>query len=570
MRLTKIVATAIGLAAVADGLGGGPTQGGRGYRGAKGASAYHWIRSGMGGLSALRVVGPSASCPASCSPRVVGPQGVVPGGRGPSALQRASTRGRRRERRASSSSSAPPGGAAQEPQLPPRPRTLRRALVDSRQLVARELEEASYEDGAPQVAGIYGSSLTGYVSSNPRIQLDPLAQSPSTYRMSWKAPPRNVLLLKKQTAELLPYVVEIGTWLQETAGVNVLVEPLVGEQLAESGMGGELAFQDYDPVSAAAEGKVIDLVVTVGGDGLVLHLSHMFQGPMPPVMSFAMGSLGFLTPFEIDRFKEHLMDIFSPAGSDVVLRDRLEAQITRNGVPLEGKKFRVLNELSIDRGSSPYLSTLECRYGGSFLTSLVADGLIVATPTGSTAYSLSAGGSMVHPSVAGMLFTPVCAHSLTMRPMVFPTSQELEIIVPQVSRCSAWASFDGKRRQLLRRDDSVVVRECDYPLPTIVLEDCTNDWFSSLQRSFNLNNRPAQKPLGSKAKMALQNEGCTDDGEGSECLPLDPTSPFMHPAVFRTGTSDAGAHVECSISDEVSDLNEYCNSAEDSDACDIF
>ena len=498
----------------------------------------------------LRSMGPSASC----SPRVAGAQG----GQGPKGRRTGGARGRREACRASSSPSPSPSPSPSEPQLPARPQTLRRALVQ-----AQELEAA----GRKAAQGITGSSMTGYASSNPRILLEPLERSPSTYRMSWKAPPRYVLLLKKQTAELLPYVVEIGTWLQETAGVNVLVEPLVVEQLAESGVAGAASFQGFDPASAESEGVDIDLVVTIGGDGLVLHLSHMFQGAMPPVMSFAMGSLGFLTPFEMDRFKEHLLSMFSPAGSDVVMRDRLEAQITRNGVPLEGKKFRVLNELSIDRGSSPYLSTLECRYGGTFLTSLVADGLIVATPTGSTAYSLSAGGSMVHPSVAGMLFTPVCAHSLTMRPMIFPTSQELEIIVPQVSRCSAWASFDGKRRQLLRRDDSVVVRECEYPLPTIVLADCTNDWFSSIQRSFNMNNRPAQKPLGSKAKAKLTMEGCGDDSEGgSACLPLDPTSPFMHPALFPTGSAQ---NVACAERDEVEDLQDYCNSTDDTDACDI-
>eukprot|EP00741_Cyanophora_paradoxa_P017904 tig00021036_g17293.t1 len=102
---------------------------------------------------------------------------------------------------------------------------------------------------------------------------------------------------------------------------------------------------------------------------------------------------------------------------------------------------------------------------------------------------------MLHPSVPAILFTPLCPHSLSFRPAVFPDSAVIEIRVPEGSRALAWASFDGKQRTKLNRGESIVVRMYEYPIPTVNKTDNTSDWFDSLARCLNWNERVGQKPL---------------------------------------------------------------------------
>lgn len=108
--------------------------------------------------------------------------------------------------------------------------------------------------------------------------------------------------------------------------------------------------------------------------------------------------------------------------------------------------YSVLNEAVVDRGQSPYLSVLDLSCDSQYITTSQGDGVIFATPTGSTAYSLAAGGSIVFPSVPAILVTPVCPHTLSFRPMLMPDSAVLNCQIPADGRASAWASFDGKHR----------------------------------------------------------------------------------------------------------------------------
>ncbi len=173
-----------------------------------------------------------------------------------------------------------------------------------------------------------------------------------------------------------------------------------------------------------------------------------------------------------------------PPGAYIALRMRLRCELVRrDGVQ---NSYEVLNEVVVNRGNNPYLSKIECYERDRLITKVQADGVIVATPTGSTAYSVSAGGSMVHPCVAAILFTPVCPHSLSFRPVILPDSAELELRIPKDARDTAWVSFDGKNRHELRRGDAVRVRMSPHPLPTINKYDQTNDWFGSLGRRVRL------------------------------------------------------------------------------------
>ena len=210
-------------------------------------------------------------------------------------------------------------------------------------------------------------------------------------------------------------------------------------------------------------------------------MASLFQRSVPPIVAFHLGSLGFLTNFDFGRFQAHITNVIE-GRARLNLRMRLACAIERSNST--SHEVHCLNELVIDRGTSSYLAQLELHVDDALVTLVQADGLIVATPTGSTAYSvrdlrlpppppprqekeptrrsisaplaltvtrrrqrrwggrgaaqLSAGGAIVHPAVPAMLFTPICPHTLSFRPLVLPDSVEVKIVNPRDSRNTAW------------------------------------------------------------------------------------------------------------------------------------
>ncbi|KAI0557307.1 adenylate kinase [Gracilaria domingensis] len=305
----------------------------------------------------------------------------------------------------------------------------------------------------------------------------------------WNQRPRTILLLVKKDPSLIGSVLEAARHLIEIENLKVIVEPQVQTRAIANGL-----FLDTFASSETLHQKV-DLVLCLGGDGLILHVCTLFKTAVPPVVSFNLGSLGFLTPFQFEDFQAEIAAILK-GDCNLSLRMRLTCGIIRNGYVEQ--EFQVLNEVVVDRGASPYLSNLDCYCDGKYITTVQADGIIMSTPTGSTAYSMSAGGSMVHPSVPAILFTPICPHSLSFRPIVFPDSAKLRIEISEDARSHAWASFDGKSRQQLRRGDGLLVEMNLFPVPTVNKTDHTGDWFQSLDRAFNFNSRAMQKPVSRK------------------------------------------------------------------------
>jgi len=155
--------------------------------------------------------------------------------------------------------------------------------------------------------------------------------------------------------------------------------------------------------------------------------------------------------------------------------------------------FEVLNDLVIDRGPSPYVSMLELFGDEHHMTTVQGDGLTISTPTGSTAYSLSAGGSLVHPEIPAILITPIAPHTLSFRPMLLPDSMEVRICVPFNSRSTAWASFDGRGRVELKQGDHIKVTASKYPFPTVCADKQSTDWFHAISRTLKWNERERQK-----------------------------------------------------------------------------
>ncbi|TDH68800.1 hypothetical protein CCR75_000139 [Bremia lactucae] len=329
-----------------------------------------------------------------------------------------------------------------------------------------------------------------FIPTNRRIHTR--HRSRNNVQLMWDEPPKTVLVIKKpnepETTEML---IMLTSWLLKEKKMDVFLEPSVFEELALA----NTKTWGHKPEDWVDCQNKIDFVVSLGGDGTVLWVSSLFSKSVPPVFSLAMGSLGFLTPFDADNAVEHLTGVIN-GGFYMSLRSRLSCTIFRGSTERHiAGNLHALNEVVIDRGPSGALVELNCYCDGLEITKIAADGIIIATPTGSTAYSLSAGGSMAHPSVPSMLFTPICPHTLSFRPLIFHDSATLKIEFPSTSRASAcYVSFDGKDRVRLERGDSIVVRVSSYPLPSICRVNENQDWFESMITNLNWNQRRAQKP----------------------------------------------------------------------------
>ncbi|KAI8065205.1 ATP-NAD kinase-like domain-containing protein [Gongronella butleri] len=205
-------------------------------------------------------------------------------------------------------------------------------------------------------------------------------------------------------------------------------------------------------------------------------------------------------------------------------------------VPVQ--RYHVINDLVVDRGPSPYVSQLELFGDDRHLTTVQADGLAISTPTGSTAYSLSAGGSLTHPEIHAILITPICPHTLSFRPTLVPDSMELRICVPYNSRSTAWASFDGRGRVELRQGDHIKVTASKHPFPTVCKEDQASDWFNSLQNCLHWNKRQRQKsfavvesnPKSSRSPSSQRHaSNSSSSSSGGPATPAAANAPTLTP-----------------------------------------
>ncbi|XP_004347505.2 poly(p)/ATP nad kinase [Capsaspora owczarzaki ATCC 30864] len=327
--------------------------------------------------------------------------------------------------------------------------------------------------------------------------------------LEWIAPPTTVFVIKKfRDRAVTERLKEITTWLVAEKQLTVFVESSV---LQEDALVNDVTYahsilpklQNLDVSTIGTLADQIDFIICLGGDGTILYASSLFQGRCPPVMSFHMGSLGFLMPFDVRNFKERIECVLL-GKCLVTMRMRLECEVIRSKnnqrASMLPHVFHALNEIVIDRGPSPFLGDLQVFCDGKHITSVQGDGLIVATPTGSTAYSVSAGGSMVHPNVPAMLLTPICPHTLSFRPILVPDTVELRLLVSLTSRNSAWISLDGRNPQELKQGDGLRIVSSPWPVPTINRVDQSTDWFRSLSQCLNWNVRQKQLPFNEESR----------------------------------------------------------------------
>ncbi|GKU01743.1 unnamed protein product [Fusarium langsethiae] len=297
------------------------------------------------------------------------------------------------------------------------------------------------------------------------------------------------------------------------------------EQMVKDTLNKRLRY--WDENMCRTRPHTFDFVISLGGDGTVLYASWLFQRIVPPVLSFALGSLGFLTKFDFEEYQETLTTAFTK-GVTVSLRLRFEGTVMRSqprkksqldkgsdededqprdlveeliGEEREDEHthrpdgtFEILNEVVVDRGPNPTLSTTEIFGDDEHFTSVLADGICVSTPTGSTAYNLAAGGSLCHPENPVMLVTSICAHTLSFRPIILPDTIVLRVGVPYGARTSSWASFDGRERVELKPGDYVTISASRFPFASVQAEGRrSEDWVNSISGKLGWNTRQKQK-----------------------------------------------------------------------------
>lgn len=251
----------------------------------------------------------------------------------------------------------------------------------------------------------------------------------------------------------------------------------LGEKHLASALGWEL-IESAEELSRRAE-----LVIVLGGDGTLIHAARLLHGRPVPVMGVNLGSLGFLTEVPVSETYTMLEKVL--AGEvELSARMKLVCRLFRGGQRV--LEDEVLNDVVINKGALARISDQECLIDGRFVTLFKADGLIISTPTGSTAYALSAGGPIMHPTVDGVILAPICPHALTQRPLVVPGDAHITVnLKTEVS--DLFLTLDGQSGFSLQTGDRLEV--CRAANRVQLVKNPTVDYFAVLRQKLRWGER---------------------------------------------------------------------------------
>jgi NAD+ kinase len=256
-----------------------------------------------------------------------------------------------------------------------------------------------------------------------------------------------VVVGKYQAHGIRPVLEEIAQFLIEQ-GLEVSFERETAQATGVS---------DFEALSPAEIGQRCDLAVVVGGDGTMLGIARELARWNIPLVGINQGRLGFITDVAIGQYKEALATLVA-GDYETENRSMLEGRVWRDGRCIfEGLS---LNDVVVSRGATASMVELSVHVDDDFVANIRADGLIVATPTGSTAYALSAGGPILHPAIGGVVVVPIASHTLSNRPIVLPDAGEVRISIVVGKDVSA--NFDMHNLASLITGDQVRVRRSSF------------------------------------------------------------------------------------------------------------
>jgi len=265
------------------------------------------------------------------------------------------------------------------------------------------------------------------------------------------------ILTKPKFPEVKETLKELVGWLRHRQK-NVVVDGKAATLLGEDPL--------YQKTQIAA---LSDMLLVLGGDGTMLNAARLVEERAVPILGVNMGGLGFLTEVSVEHLYPTLEKVFE---EKFFLEERLmlKARIDRHGEHVAHSS--VLNDVVVSKGTLARMIELQIAIDGQFVTNLRGDGLIVSTPTGSTAYSMSAGGPILNPSVQALLLTPICPHTLTHRPVVIESSATVEVTLTSYED-GAMATFDGQVGVALSHGDTVAIEASTHRAKLIRLPERT-------------------------------------------------------------------------------------------------
>ncbi len=218
------------------------------------------------------------------------------------------------------------------------------------------------------------------------------------------------------------------------------------------------------PVTPEKISSLVDLIIVFGGDGTLLSVARQEGVETIPVMAVNLGGLGFLTEISQDEITR-VLDRVLAGNYSIDRRMMLDAAIYRVGNDT-GATFQALNDIVVNKGALARMMDLDTSVNGSYLNRFKADGLIISTPTGSTGYSLSAGGPIVYPSLNLISITPICPHTLTNRPLIISDDSTISIELMSESE-DVFLTVDGQVGMRMERNDRVVVKKSSKTLSLV-------------------------------------------------------------------------------------------------------
>ena len=261
-------------------------------------------------------------------------------------------------------------------------------------------------------------------------------------------------------------------WLGER-GIEVLIDHETAANLGSGETG----------IERTGMASRIDLAVVLGGDGTLLATARALEGSPVPILAVNLGGLGFLT---VVTREELFPALEAMLGGNVrtELRVQIEAAVLRREE--HARSFVALNDVVLNKGALARVIDFDVWVDGLFVSTYKADGLIVSTPTGSTAYSLAAGGPVVAPTVRAFIITPICAHTLTNRPIVLRDTATIEVAVKGVEE-SVYLTVDGQVGMEVRSEDRVRLRKAASAVE--IVQPLTKNYFEILRQKLKWGER---------------------------------------------------------------------------------
>ncbi len=240
---------------------------------------------------------------------------------------------------------------------------------------------------------------------------------------------------------------------------------------------------EYQTIDSAEDFYQTDFLLTLGGDGTMLSAARAVAHRKTPILGIHLGQLGFMAEVTVDEMFDRLKMVVSGQYS-LQRRMVLKAEIINGNGPTV---FYALNDFVIDRGRSQRIITMRLLSNDHFVSDYKADGLIIATPTGSTAYSLSVGGPIVMPKLKAIVVSPISPHTLSLRPIVLPDDRSLELSFPDEEVEKIAFAVDGQVSEYLKPKDKIYIQRAPFEIRMIDFED--SNYFQTLRRKMGWGKR---------------------------------------------------------------------------------